>query len=362
MANLDHLERLQQGVDAWNAWRTKEPSARPDLSRADLSRANLRGVDLGAADLKWADLRQTDLRGANLRESNLLRTDLSEANLEEAVLSGASLDGTILFRANLSGASLKRADLTQANLTGANLNGTDFRDASFAETVLSDLDLSACIGLETGRHYGSSSLDFRTLQRSGPLPLAFLRGSGLPDTLIEYLPSLLLPPVRHYSCFISYSSRDEDFVRRLHADLQDKGVRSWFAPEDMRIGDSILHTLDEAVRLRDKVLLVLSKASIASAWVENEVTKAFEEERRRGGVVLFPIRLDDAIFTTREAWAVRLRDNRQIGDFRRWKEHAVYRRMFDRLLHDLRVESDIENVGAALNRASSAIGIFGRGK
>jgi hypothetical protein len=203
---------------------------------------------------------------------------------------------------------------------------------------LADLDLSDCKGLENCHHLGPSIVDVRTLQRSGPLPLAFLRGVGLPDKLIDYLPSLLDQAIQMYSCFISYSGKDEDFARRLHADLQDKGVRCWFAPEDMKIGAKILDTLDEAIRLRDKVLLVLSEASIASEWVEDEVTKAFAEERQRGGTVLFPIRLDDTVFATDEAWARKLRDGRHIGDFRGWKEHDAYRKALDRLLRDLRVE------------------------
>jgi hypothetical protein len=68
----------------------------------------------------------------------------------------------------------------------------------------------------------------------------------------------------------------------------------------MKIGAKILDTLDEAIRLRDKVLLVLSEASIASDWVEDEVTKTFAEERQRGGVVLFPVRLDEAVSPPRK--------------------------------------------------------------
>jgi hypothetical protein len=34
-------------------------------------------------------------------------------------------------------------------------------------------------------------LDFDTLAKSGPLPINFLRGCGLPNSLITYLPSLL---------------------------------------------------------------------------------------------------------------------------------------------------------------------------
>jgi hypothetical protein len=145
--------------------------------------------------------------------------------------------------------------------------------------------------------------------------------------------------IQHYSCFISYSSKDDEFVHRLYADLQNKGIRCWFAPHDMKIGAKILDTLDEAIRHRDKVLLVLSEASIASDWVEDEVTKAFAEERQRGGVVLFPVRLDDAVFATMEAWALKLRDNRHIGDFRTWKDHDAYQRTLERLLRDLRVDA-----------------------
>jgi len=35
--------------------------------------------------------------------------------------------------------------------------------------------------------------------------------------------------------------------------------------------------------------------------------------------VLFPMTIDDVVFTTKEAWAVKPRANRNIGDFRAWK-------------------------------------------
>jgi hypothetical protein len=44
------------------------------------------------------------------------------------------------------------------------------------------------------------------------------------------------------------------------------------------------------------------------------------------------------VFTTNEPWAIKLRNNRHIGDFRRWKDHNAYQHTFDRLLRDLRVE------------------------
>src|SRR5690242_16309841 len=67
MANKDHLKRLRQGVNAWNAWRAEDVSVRPNLSKAKLSGADLRDADLRDADLRDADLSKADLRKADLR-------------------------------------------------------------------------------------------------------------------------------------------------------------------------------------------------------------------------------------------------------------------------------------------------------
>jgi len=91
----------------------------------------------------------------------------------------------------------------------------------------------------------------------------------------------------------------------LHADLQNKGVRCWFAPHDMPIGAKIIDAIDEAIRLRVKVLLILSEGAIASDWLEGEVTRALDEERERKNVILFPVRIDDAVMQTSKAWARR---------------------------------------------------------
>jgi hypothetical protein len=201
--------------------------------------------------------------------------------------------------------------------------------------VFADVYLSATKGLGSCNHLGLSSLDLHTLQRSGRLPLAFLRGCGLPDRLIDYLPSLLEEAIQYHSCFISYSSKDDAFAKSPHADLQNAGVRCWFAPRDLPIGAKTWDAIDEAIRLRDKLLLILSRNAIASDWVEDEVGKAFAEEKRRGQVVLFPVR-DETVMETAEPWAVKLRDQRNIGDFRRWKDHDAYQQAFDRVLRDLK--------------------------
>ena len=52
--------------------------------------------------------------------------------------------------------------------------------------------------------------------------------------------------------------------------------------------------------------------------------------------MLFPIRLDDAVSATREAWAAKLRA-RNIGNFLQWKDRDAYKQGLDRVLRDLKV-------------------------
>ena len=344
MANEEHLSILQQGVEAWNSWRRDNPNIRPDLSETDLSEVDLSEADLSKADLSMAHLTRAmlfgaDLSGADLRKAGLSGADLFGANLSRADLSRADLSEAGLSRADLSGADLGGADLSGADLSGANLIGVNLNEATAGWTVFGNVDLSVVQGLESVRHGGPSIIGIDTIYLSkGNIPEAFLQGAGVPDSFIEYMATLVGRPSQFYSCFISYSSKDQDAADRLHADLQSKGIRCWFAPEDMKIGDPIRQRIDEAIRLYDKLLLILSEHSIDSDWVEKEVETAFEEERRRKRTVLFPIRLDDLVMETDQAWAADIRRARHIGDFRRWKDHDAYQEAFARLVRDLERE------------------------
>src|SRR5918995_1196504 len=111
MADQAHLDIiLKEGVEAWNEWRTHNPSITPDLSSADLREAWLPLANLSGANLS----------GADLTKANLWEADLSEANLTGADLSDATLSGANLSEANLSGANLSDAQyLTQHQINQA---------------------------------------------------------------------------------------------------------------------------------------------------------------------------------------------------------------------------------------------------
>jgi hypothetical protein len=369
MANEEQLRVLNQGVAEWNRWREKHGRHLADEAVSKLPSgwapyipSSIRGGPvwgrLNPMPQRWyslsgVDLAEANLRGRDLRSANLWGADLSGANLIGANLSEANLNRANLDRANLSEANLSRANLYSAHLSGANLSGAKLDKANLEKSVLDAttfgyMDLSVATGLDSVWHLGPSTVGVDTLYMSGGrIPKAFLRGAGVPEEMVVYLQSLLGRAIEFYSCFISYSSKDQDFAERLHADLQDKGVRCWFAPKDVQGGRKLHEQIDEAIRYHDKLLLVLSENSIGSEWVKTEIRRARREEVKAGRRMLFPISL--APFSAVRDWeafdadigkdmAVEVREY-FIPDFCNWKDHDAYQKAFTRLLHDLKTET-----------------------
>ncbi|MCX7013319.1 MAG: toll/interleukin-1 receptor domain-containing protein [Candidatus Sumerlaeota bacterium] len=178
-------------------------------------------------------------------------------------------------------------------------------------------------------------------------PNAIASNQNLP-TLVE-----AMQPIQFYSCFISHSHKDEEFCRRLHSRMRDEGLRVWFAPEHIKGGRTILEQIDRAIRVHDKLLLVLSENSMASDSVATEIRRARKKEAERKGRVLFPIRLvgmeairkwerfdadsgKDIAAEVREYF---------IPDFSHWKDHDAFEAGFARLLRDLKADSETEPGG-----------------
>jgi uncharacterized protein YjbI with pentapeptide repeats len=296
---------------------------------------NLEGADFESADLRNSELPAARLGAVNLKDARLNGAFMRSANLTEAILRGVDFTGANLHGALLRNADMQRADLSSTYIVQADLSNANLQDASFGETVFGDTNLSGTTGLESCKHSSPSFVDVNTCMLSGSLPLLFLRGCGLPDVLIDYLPSLVNQPVQFYSCFISHTNKDKEFAHRLYTDLQGSGVRCWYAPKDLKIGDRFQQVIETSIRVHDKLLIVLSENALESPWVGREVQAAREREDRDKKLVLFPVRLDDAIMDASESWAADLRRTRHIGDFSRWKDHDFYRASFEQLLHDL---------------------------
>jgi hypothetical protein len=359
MANPEHLKILKQGVEVWNTWRKEHSGEVFDLSNANLSgmilhRAHLNGIDFTSADLSGANLDSADLFGAQLPDANLCNANLLYANLSHANLCNARLVHARLSGAKIINVGLNDADLSNANLDGANfirakLKNTKLGLAKIELTTFDSLDLRNVIGLETIIHGGPSTIGIDTLYLSqGQIPDKFLLDAGVPEEIIDIARAIRAgPAIQWHSCFISHSTKDDKFARRLHSRMREANMRVWFAREDMKGGDYFFEQIERAIQLHDRLLLVLSEESIRSKWVEREIRKARKVERAEKRRKLFPIRLVD--MKTLRAWECLDSDTGEdlaeevrkyhIPDFSNWKDHDAFESAFARLKKDLEAEN-----------------------
>ncbi|KAF0108788.1 MAG: pentapeptide repeat-containing protein [Anaerolineaceae bacterium] len=290
MADARQLEILKKSVFAWNEWRGENPKVPIDLSSTDL-----RSYHFWGAHLAFADLRNTDLRTVNFRETNL----------EGAKLGGAMIGGAVFV----------------------------------------DTDLSKTEGLEEVAHISASHISTSTIHLSkGKIPAKFLRGCGLRDWEIEsaklYQPGLSTQEidnilyrvhdlragqaVQFNNLFISYNHKDSAFVDAMEKHLDKQGIRFWRDIHDATSG-RLEKVVDRAMRQNPTVLLVLSKDSVQSDWVEHEARSAreLEKELKRDVLCDWPARLREQIMEY------------NILDFSNWKDESEFTRKFAKLVEGL---------------------------
>lgn len=366
MANPEQLELLKSGVTTWNKWHKKHSDTEIDLRKADLNGAHLRGAvlkgaNLSEANLNSANLSETNLSGANLSKAKLWEAKLWEANLKNANLKNANLRNANLRNADLRNANLRNSNLSQALLYYANLSEADISEAnlsraSLANTSFGNIDLSQAIGLETVHHLAPSTIGTATLQLfKGEIPETFLRGCGMNDVEIESAklanPNLTNEEInkivyRIYDLratqsiqisplFISYSHVDSDFVNQIDSALTKKGIRFWRDIHDAKAG-RLETQIDLAIRQNPTVLLVLSKNSLNSDWVQHEVRKARELEKQLERDSLCPIALDDSWKSNK--WPARIVEQvleYNILDFSGWEDSTTFKSKFAKLLSGL---------------------------
>lgn len=335
---------------------------RTDLAEAIFSEATLKNTNFDGADLtrtRWHKAKhlllanvgrsiladdnvrellekgssiRKDFSGKNLKGANLTGYDLSDINLSEADISGANLNGAKLINANLTKTQAVGTNFTGADLTGSCIEGWNIDHRTKLDGVM-----CRYIYLLNGKQERRPNIgEFSDGQFSQLFEKVFYTANLILGMRgIESIPSLFNEALKYESCFISYSSRDEEFAKKLYNDLKNTHVRCWFAPEKFKIGDKLRTTIDESIDSYDKILIILSENSIKSNWVEHEIEKALEKEIKKSHPVLFPIKIDEAVMSINTGWPAKIKRERHIGDFGEWRIQQKYDNAFQRLLRDL---------------------------
>jgi len=99
----------------------------------------------------------------------------------------------------------------------------------------------------------------------------------------------------HPKAFISHATKDQErFVTEFAQKLRAKGVDAWYAKWEMQPGDKLIGKIfDEGIGNSDTMIVVLSKNSVESSWVREEMDTGFvrrvEKKLRR----LIPVVIED---------------------------------------------------------------------
>ena len=265
-----------------------------NLDGLNLSNANLSGVLLARSSLRRTRFINANLRGAKLTAANLggadfTGADLYRANLFKASLNQARLIKSNFTKANLSKADLSKAILSRANFNGANLSGAIMGKAALYETIFGGTNLLDANGLDHCLHHGPSTIDHRTIIKSGNLSIRFLRGCGLSDELISHHRAFLANNLKVHSCLVSCSHADMAFAQDLHDNLQQQGIRCWLIPEELKGGQDLQIQVSQALGPEDKLILVLSEQSMASEWIMEEIQSTRELEKQEQRRFIYPV-------------------------------------------------------------------------
>ena len=270
---------------------------------ANMRGADLRGADLTGADLDRAILSDADLSGANLTNANLQRTSLIGAKLAGTNLTGANFSGADLVRSDLTDAVLSETDLFQTRIWGCNLSGANMEGAALGYTVLQDCDLRGAVGLERVRHDAPSSIGVDTVYRSGgQIPASFLSGAGVPGSVAALQEAIAAAPPALTECYISCRDDDEEFARKLSADLAASGVNAYVFSQRVRgnplvsrLSSSDQEEIERWLRNYDRLIVVASARALDTEAILNDITAARDKQQSADRWLLYFVAPDDGL-------------------------------------------------------------------
>lgn len=95
------------------------------------------------------------------------------------------------------------------------------------------------------------------------------------------------------SVFISYSSKDREFVDKLAMALVQSRIKVWLDRWEMQVGDSLLDKIQDALTDSSYLLVVLSESSVNSEWCNKELKVGLIREIEEKRVHVIPILIDN---------------------------------------------------------------------
>ena len=133
--------------------------------------------------------------------------------------------------------------------------------------------------------------------------------------------------------FLSHSHQDKPFVRRLATDLVQANAEVWVDEIEIKVGDSLIARIQDGIESSDFVAAILSKHSVSSSWVREELSMALTDHINGKRVGVLPIKIDDCDLPG-------FLRSRLYCDF---SDNARYREAFRKLIRDIGARFVVDN-------------------
>ncbi len=125
--------------------------------------------------------------------------------------------------------------------------------------------------------------------------------------------------------FISYSSKDKTFARQLADSIAFYGVPYFLDEREIKVGENITVKVYSALERATHVIYVISKNSIKSKWVEEELSVAKMRQLKNQGCLILPLLIDQVNPPSSVTHI-------KYADFRKWKVKEFYFEALQELL------------------------------
>lgn len=223
------------------------------------------------------------------------------------------------------------------------LNFVDFRVVNFIDSKFRKCEISRCSFIDCTLHsynidqsnnktnWGTNYIDLNTLVNSNSIDIKVLNNMfNLNENIQGAVQELLKDKIMN-SVFISYSFKDSALANAINEYLKNNKVSTFLWEENAVGGQPLKSIMRSNIDSNDRLLFIASQDSLKSKACHYELTQGREKQNQLWKTVLFPIHIDDFLFTINyedirppekrdEYWA-NIKDLREINslDFKSFK-------------------------------------------
>ncbi len=237
------------------------------FENAKLNKVIFKGAQLFKSVFEGSEAKESTLVQCNIEEANLSRSNFEQSIFKDSILAGANICDTILTKTDLSNTDLTRCKLNE----GTQLNYSDLRDSN-----LKNVDLYKAKLERTKVYYEDiEGANLFTNQLKGNF--------------------FVMERKQRTKIFISYSHSDQDFACKLASAIDSESIDVWIDLEEILVGDSLIAKIREGIDSSQYVCALLSKNSVRSQWVKNELDIAMTDQLERRKVKVLPLVIENDV-------------------------------------------------------------------